>query len=104
MLKRMLSIFCILTLVAAIFTGCGGEISKNAVKVKGEDGPFAAYSEPLKMSVLKRELAGTAYPKGDSASDNILTRFIKEKLNIEFDCSWVVDQSQYVDQVDLAIA
>lgn len=104
MKKRIIALLCIIALGVSVFTACGKEDSKKAVSVEGEDGPFAAYSETLTLSVLKRELAGTAYPKGDSASDNVLTRFIKEKLNVEFDCSWVVDQSQYAEQVDLAIA
>lgn len=104
--KRLGAAICAAALVVTMFTGCNGSTSsgKKGVAVEGEDGPFAAYAEPLTLSVLKRELAGTAYPKGDNASDNILTRFITEKLNVNFDCSWVVDQSQYADQVDLAIA
>lgn len=104
MLKRVLSVILSLSLVLLYLTGCGGTVTKNAVKVDGEDGPFAPYAETLKLSILKRELAGTAYPKGDDASNNILTRFMTDKLNIKFDCSWVVDQSQYTDQVDLALA
>lgn len=104
MKKKLISCLIVLTMLMSTLYGCGKEEVKNAIGVKGEDGPMVPYEETLTLSLLYENDAGIVYPEGDSPSNNIITRFMKEKLNIDFDLSWTVDKGNYAEQLDLAIA
>lgn len=105
MQKKMLAISVIVCMVLMLFAGCSdNKPDATVVGVSGEDGPFAAYEETLKISMLYEKDPGVSYLNGDSIEDNVITRFIQEKLNISFDLSWQVDAGNYTTQLDLAIA
>lgn len=104
MKKKLLSYLLVFAVLASLLVGCKQEETKVAIGVEGEDGPMVPYKETLTLSLLYENDAGITYPEGDSSSDNIITRFMKEKLNVDFDLSWTVDKGNYAEQLDLAIA
>ena len=109
MKRRMLSLMGAAAILLSVLPGCGGGGGETASSQaqpaqNGEDGPLAAYEEPLKVSQMLEVDAGTVYADGESLDDNIITRFYKEKLNIEYDFAWQVDSANYAEQLDLAIA
>lgn len=105
MQKKWLAIAVILCILCTFFAGCSKEKpAASTVGVSGDDGPFTAYADTLKISMLYEKDPGVSYLDGDSIEDNVITRFIAEKLNIAFDLSWQVDAGNYTTQLDLAIA
>lgn len=104
MKKKLLSCLSILVILTSTLFGCGKEEAKTAIGVKGEDGPMVPYEDTLTLSLLYENNVGIVYPDGDGPENNVVTRFMKEKLNIDFDLSWTVDKGSYMEQLDLAIA
>jgi len=104
-MKKIISLLCATALMLTALSGCGnGSGTAKKISVQGEDGPLAPYSETLTLSMLHENNVGVTYPGDDTAENNVVTRFIKEKLNIGFDMSWTVDSGNYSEQLDLAIA
>ena len=104
-MKKLISFICVISLVCVSLAGCGKSSSKaKKIAVQGEDGPLAPYSETLTLSMLHENNVGVTYPGEDTAADNAVTRFFKEKLNIAFNMDWTVDSGNYSEQLDLAIA
>lgn len=107
MLKKYLAFLLALCMVAGLLGGCGEEAQTPTTEatVSGtQDGPFTPYAETLKITMLYESNPGVTYIGDDSIENNVITRFIKEKLNVEFDLSWQVDKGNYNTQLDLAIA
>lgn len=107
-MKKWICQVLALLLLMSLFTGCQNSANGNQPsKFNGqlaEGGPLTAYENTVELSMLFETDVGTAYLNGDSIEDNIITRFIKEKLNVEFDLSWQVPTGNYSTQLDLAIA
>ena len=82
---------CCLCCRAAAEAGETASSQAQPAQNGGRDGPLAAYGEPLKVSQMLEVDAGTVYADGESLDDNIITRFAKEKLNIEYDFCQQVD-------------
>ena len=111
MLKKYLALLLALCLVAGVLGGCGESTPEptptaTPTEVVGytQDGAFTPYAETLTLTMLYENNPGVTYVGDDSIENNVITRFIKEKLNIAFDLSWQVDKGNYNTQLDLAIA
>lgn len=105
MKKNWLALVLAACMLCTLLAGCNGNTpSGPTVGVTGEDGPMVPYAETLKIDMMYERNPGVAYVDGDSIENNVITRFIKEKLNMEFDLSWQVDKGNYNTQLDLAIA
>ncbi|MBQ7247666.1 MAG: extracellular solute-binding protein [Lachnospiraceae bacterium] len=108
MKKKTLLWLLTVSMTATLLAGCGGggssDETASKAAVSGEDGPAVPYTDTLTLSLLYENDAGIVYPEGDGPSDNVVTRFMKDKLNIAFDMSWTVDKGNYAEQLDLAIA
>ena len=111
MLKKYLALLLALCLVAGVLGGCGESTpeptpTSTPTEVVGytQDGAFTPYAETLTLTMLYENNPGVTYVGDDSIENNVITRFIKEKLNIAFDLSWQVDKGNYNTQLDLAIA
>lgn len=111
MKKNRLILLLLVCALMLTLVGCGGSDAAESTKntepnapATPEDGALVPYANTLTLSMLYETDAGLAYPSGDSAQNNVITRFIKEKLNMEFDLNWQVDAGNYKSQLDLAIA
>ena len=56
--------------------------------------PLGRYEETVTIRIM-REKQNIWFPEGESIYDNVITRFIEEKLNIRFEIVWAVEQGQY---------
>lgn len=65
---------------------------------------FTPYEETVTFT---RGVQGNAsvmnFPEGDSFKDNVYTRFVKEKLNVEPQAAWETDSGNYSQKVALSI-
>ena len=100
--KTRFALLLAVCLAAAMLAGCGEKPPADQPPVNS--GGDTAPEGPLTLSMLFETNAGTRYINGDSIGDNVITRFIKEKINVDFDLSWQVDPGNYSTQLDLAIA
>lgn len=65
--------------------------------------PLGRYEEPVTIRIM-REKVNIWFPEGESIYDNVITRFIEEKLNIRFEIVWAVEDGQYGEQINNALA
>lgn len=104
-MKKCLALLLIFCMTCGLLAGCTPEQPPApSVGTAGEDGPLAPYADTVSVSMLYEMNPGVSYLPGDSIENNVITRFIKEKLNVEFDLSWQVNKGSYNTQLDLAIA
>ncbi len=68
-----------------------------------EADPLGRYDEPVTIRIM-REKVNIWFPDGESIYDNVITRFIEEKLNIRFEIVWAVEDGQYGEQINNALA
>lgn len=67
--------------------------------------PFAPYEETVTIAVAQEvDPNGQSFPEGDTLTDNMFTRHIKENLNIEVEHAFTASPSNYDQKVSLAIA
>lgn len=71
--------------------------------VAEEFDPLGRYEEPVTIRIM-REKQNIWFPEGESIYDNVITRFIEEKLNIRFEIVWAVEQGQYGQQINSAMS
>ena len=71
---------------------------------EGEFDPYAPYPETIIMTNCRVFDANPGYPPGDTVEDNIVTRYVKETLNIEYKCAWQVERSEFANKLALNIA
>lgn len=67
-------------------------------------GPLDPFPQLVEVNVMREFNSSTWYPEGESAADNILTRFYTDKLNIHYNVEWEVEKGTMTDQLNLAIA
>ena len=94
-------------LILAVFgTACTGgrKDAGRRVELAEDDGLLTPYNETLVVNVMRVNNTDIWFPEGESFNDNILTRFYKEKLNIEYNIKWLIERGQMSRQLDLAIA
>ncbi len=96
-MRKILALLLALTMVVSL-VACGAEQgSASPTQATTADGDTV-------ISMMLEVDASTKFLNGDSASNNIITRFFEEKLGIVYDFSWQVDTGNYSTQLDLAIA
>lgn len=97
-----------MTISSMLLGGCGDRGSSN--KNEGGNGNnmtgdgFSAYDETVRVNILKAVQSSATYIEGESLDDNVITRFITEKLNIEVVNKWSVANDQYDTQLEMLIA
>ena len=65
-------------------------------------GPVA--DETVKITVGRAESANILYDEGENSADNYIVRYLEEKLNVDYEYAFSVDDSAYVTKVNMAIA
>ncbi len=66
--------------------------------------PYGKYPEPVQVSTAKRASSSPNFAAGDSLEDNAMSRFIKDRLNIEIVYDWTVDTQEYGNKLSLMLA
>lgn len=82
----------------------GTEEASAAQGQQTEDGPLVPFEDEVTVKVMREFNSSTWYPEGESEEDNVLTRFYKDKLNINYEVAWKVERGQMDQQLNLAIA
>ena len=105
--KFLKSVVLFGTIISLLLSGCGsgkggnsGNIA-NDVNLKGDG--LAAYDKTVKITYPSVTWSGVNYAEGESISDNLVTRVIKEKLNISWEPAFNTDTSGITSQLNLSL-
>jgi len=102
--KRISALLLALVMVISL-VGCannnGGSSSKptgdtsdtSTAPTATDDGPLTPYEEPVKITWAVQTSAVQQFGEGESYDDNLWTRLIKEKLNIDVEVEFSADAS-----------
>ncbi len=66
--------------------------------------PGGKYPEVITIRVAKAASPDPKFPPGETVSDNSMTRFLLDRLNIKVEIAWEVDASEYINKLSLNIA
>ena len=71
-----------------------------------EDGPLTPYEEPVKLTWAVQASAVQQFKDGDTYDDNVWSRLIKEKLNIDLEVAFSADISTdaYKNKMNVMLA
>lgn len=69
----------------------GGEASASEVSVAENDGPLTPYEEPITITWAVQASPVQQFIDGDTYDDNVWSRLIKEKLNIDLEVAFSAD-------------
>ncbi len=96
-----LLVLCMLALV-----GCSdGSLNTQPTFVFSEDdGPLIPYDETITITQVKSHNPNITYIEGESKTDNFVTEFYLEKLNIVWETVWDADPAAYTAKLNLDIA
>lgn len=68
----------------------------SAVLTETTDEPwYEPYEEPITITRAVSRTGSESFPEGDSYSNNMFTRYVKEQLNIDIAIAWEVDAENY---------
>ncbi|MEG0742902.1 MAG: extracellular solute-binding protein, partial [Clostridia bacterium] len=95
-MKKFLS----LTLAACLCLSlCSVSLAETAVD------PYGPVSDTkVAISIGRAESANVAYDEGENSADNYIVRYLEEKLNVDYNYAFSVDDSTYQTKVAMAIA
>lgn len=66
--------------------------------------PYGKYPEVIELHTVKRASSSPNLPEGDTAQDNVMTRYVQDKLNVKIVVDWEVEGSEFVNKLSLNIA
>lgn len=69
-----------------------------------DDTAFAAYEEPVTMTVGRTAMSSLELPDGHDMEHNLYLDYIREKAGVDVRYEWLVDSGNYNQKVNLAIA
>ena len=109
--KRLLSCLLCLCLALPLFGGALAEEGNERQYGTTEDGPLGYFPEPVTVRVVKG-IQSTEADRfsllesitGETLYDNRWTDLYERELNIKIEYLWVVDESQYQQKLQLAMA
>jgi putative aldouronate transport system substrate-binding protein len=116
-IKKPMTLLLALAMTTTLLYGCagneakpdGGEKPATGTETGSEtaapvDGPFVPFEETVKVNVIGQNNPTVIYVNGESMEDNVISRFYKEKLNVEYPKKWTIDATKYREHIDLSIA
>lgn len=110
-MKRLLSSLLCYCLVLLLATGAYAGAETERMYGTIEDGPFGAYEEPVTVRVVKGihsteadRFSQLEAITGETLYENRWTELFERELNIKVEYMWVVDESQYDQKLQLAMA
>ncbi|MCQ6563889.1 extracellular solute-binding protein [Paenibacillus mendelii] len=59
---------------------------------------------PITVTMALSQAVNTTFPEGESMENNLWTRTLLEESNIQIKSEWTVDESQYTEKLNVAIA
>lgn len=65
--------------------------------------PYGKYPEEIELHIVKKTSVEPNFVEGDTVEDNVMTRYIHDKLNIKTIVDWEVDASEYVNKLSLML-
>lgn len=69
-----------------------------------QTGPgYEPYAETVVLTTVKRTDANAKWPDGEGTDNNVMTRYIKDKINVEFKTLWDVDSTEFINKLSLDI-
>ena len=85
--------------------GCSPQSGNDVSLVfSDDDGPLVPFEETVTLTQVKSHNPNITYVEGESKSDNFVTRFYKEKLNVVWETKWDADPAAYTAKLNLDIA
>lgn len=66
--------------------------------------PYGAYPERVTIHMAKTMQPNANAPAGDTQDDNVLTRYVTDKINVDFKLDWEVEQSEFANKLSLMVA
>jgi putative aldouronate transport system substrate-binding protein len=74
-----------------------------AAPVVAEEPGYQRYDETVVLTTVKRTDPNAQFPEGDSLDNNVMTRYIKDKINVETKTVWEVDGTEFINKLSLDI-
>lgn len=99
-ITRILAVLLALVMLAGLTACAGGETSESSadgesstseVSVAENDGPLTPYEEPVTITWAVQASPVQQFIDGDTYEDNVWSRLIKEKLNIDLEVAFSAD-------------
>lgn len=66
--------------------------------------PYGKYPERVTIHLAKESDPSANLLSGDTQENNVLTRWITDKINVDFVVDWEVDNSEYANKLSLMLA
>jgi putative aldouronate transport system substrate-binding protein len=66
--------------------------------------PRGKYPEVIELHTVKVADPSSVLPDGDNSENNIMTRYVFDKLNVKIFVDWEVESSEYANKLSLSIA
>lgn len=122
--KKILALLLSVLMVVTVFAACGQTPSGSSSKAEASTGssaapeesqtsaaepvddimtPYGKYPETVQVRTAKRASSSPKFVEGDTLEDNVMSRFIKDKLNIEVVYDWTVDTQEYGNKLSLML-
>jgi putative aldouronate transport system substrate-binding protein len=115
--KKPIALFLALAMTTTLLYGCAGNEAKTGGSesttesesgtgsaAAPADGPLVPFEKTVTVNIVGQNNPTVIYVNGESMEDNVITRFYKEKLNVETPKKWTVDTTKYKEHIDLSIA
>ncbi|MDR1599409.1 MAG: hypothetical protein LBS11_06020 [Oscillospiraceae bacterium] len=78
-------------------------VSLAAVPVMAGETAYERYDETVVLTTVKRTDPNAKFPEGDSLDNNVMTRYIKDRINVETKTVWEVDSTEFNNKLSLDI-
>ncbi len=94
-MKKLLSLALVLMLLASVYTAA----------IAADVDPYGPVSdERIVIQVGRAESANVMYDAGENSADNYIIRYLEDKLNVDYEYAFSVDDATYQTKVAMAIA
>lgn len=82
------------------------ESTEPSETASGDDvmSPYGAYPETVVLSTAKRASAQPNFVEGEDVQNNAMTKYIKDKVNVEIKVDWEVEATEFANKLALMIA
>ncbi|WJH33876.1 extracellular solute-binding protein [Paenibacillus sp. CC-CFT747] len=82
----------------------GNEEKQSDAAPTEQKDPNAKFDPPINVRMVLSQAVNTTFPDGDSMSNNLWTRTLLEETGIQIKSDWTVDETQYNEKLNVAIA
>lgn len=68
-----------------------------------EDGPLTPYADTVVVQMMMSDDPNVPFFNGETQDENVVEKFFRDYLNIDFQAKWLIDSTKYSEQLNLAI-